>query len=475
VLRNSKRWIVIVLVLAALVAGYFGVRAYQDSQTEDVQWQTETIARTTIQQRVSADGFIQSNQTARIAWQINGVIQAVEVQLGDHVQRGQNLASLERDTLPESVILAQIDLLDAQNALEDLLKGYSALDEAQASQAVAEARRAVEQAQEEVDNLTTPASDTQIANAYANMVLAKYQWDQVLQNIDRIQKKIDKNPDNYAFWETRELYQDILESLQLQEIRLRKNYQDAQQKYNQISEGADPTDLAVAQANLAVAQSQLKDAQDQLQTIRSGPSQDDLQAAQARVEAAQNAVDKARLEAPIAGTVTEVSAQAGDRVSAGTQAFRIDDLSLILAVVEVSEIDVNQIRKGEPATLILDAAPEKSYQGRVLETPQVGEAQQGVSSFPVTIEVTGPSQGILPGMTVEASILANEVSEVLAVPNEAIRFSNGERVVYILQPDGSLKAVAIQVGVSSSVYSQVLSGDLKAGDQVVLNPLAGQS
>jgi HlyD family secretion protein len=475
VFRNSKRWIVIVLVLVALAAGYFGVRAYQDSQMEAVQWQTETVVKQNIQQRVSADGFIQSNQTARITWQISGVVQDVDVALGDQVQSGQNLAALQRDSLPESVILAQIDLLDAQKALEDLLEGYSDLDEAQATQAVAESRRAVEQAQEKVDNLTTPASDTQIANAYANMVLAKYQWDQVLQNIDRIQKKIDKNPDNYAFWETRKLYQDILESLQLQEIQLRKNYLDAQQKYNQVSEGADPTDLAVAQADLAVAQSQLNDAEDQLQTILSGPSQDDLQAAQARVEAAQNVVDKARLEAPIAGTVSEVTAQAGDRVSAGTQAFRIDDLSRILALVDVSEIDVNLIRKDEPVTLTLEAAPNKTYQARVLETPQVGEAQQGVASFPVTIEVTGPTQGMLPGMTVEASILVEEVSEVLAVPNEAIRFSNGERVVYILQPDGSLKPVAIQVGVSSSMYSQVLSGDLKAGDQVVLNPLAGQS
>jgi HlyD family secretion protein len=475
VLRNSKRWIVIILVLGALVAGYFGVRAYQDSQTEDVQWQTETVTKMDIQQRVSADGFLQSNQTARLAWQISGVIQAVDVELGDPVQSGQNLASLKQDSLPESVILAQIDLLDAQKALEDLLKGYSDLDEAQASQAVAEAKKAVEQAQEKVDNLTTPASDTQIANAYASMVLAKYQWDQMLQNIDRIQKKIDKNPDNYAFWETRKLYQDILQSLQLQEIQLRKNYLDAQQKYNQVSEGADPTDLSIAQANLAVAQSQLKDAQDQLQTIRSGPSEDDLQAAQARVEAAQNEVDKARLEAPIAGTVTDVSVQAGDRVSAGTQAFRIDDLSRILAVVDVSEIDVNLIRKDEPVTLTLDAAPDKNYQGRVLETPEVGEAQQGVASFSVIIEVTGPREGMLPGMTVGASILVNEVSGALAIPNEAIRFSNGERVVYILQPDGSLKPVAIQVGVSSITHSQVIDGDLKAGDQVVLNPMDGQS
>jgi len=60
--------------------------------------------------------------------------------------------------------------------------------------------------------------------------------------------------------------------------------------------------------------------------------------------------------------------------------------------------------------------------------------------------------------------------QALLIPNQAIRFEDGVQVVFIMKPDGEMAPVEVTLGLSSETHSEVLSGDLKAGDTVVLNP-----
>ena len=74
-------------------------------------------------------------------------------------------------------------------------------------------------------------------------------------------------------------------------------------------------------------------------------------------------------------------------------------------------------------------------------------------------------------MTAAVTVTVNEIKDVLLVPNRAVRVNDGKRVVYILV-DGRPTPVAITLGASSDTHSQVVSGDLKEGDLIVLNPPA---
>jgi len=78
-------------------------------------------------------------------------------------------------------------------------------------------------------------------------------------------------------------------------------------------------------------------------------------------------------------------------------------------------------------------------------------------------------------MTSEVEIVTAQRDQALLIPNQAVRVVDGKQIVYLVQADESTKAVEVGLGVSSDAYSELLSGDLKAGDVVVLNPTSTTS
>jgi HlyD family secretion protein len=119
--------------------------------------------------------------------------------------------------------------------------------------------------------------------------------------------------------------------------------------------------------------------------------------------------------------------------------------------------------------MTFDAIPGSEYHGVVVEVDDVGTSTQGVVDFTVTIELTDADEQVKPGMTAAVNIVVSELQGVLVVPNRAVRVKDGKRVVYILR-DNQATPVTISLGASSDTMSQVIDGELKVGDLVVLNP-----
>ncbi len=243
---------------------------------------------------------------------------------------------------------------------------------------------------------------------------------------------------------------------------------------NQIADATNSVyGLAINLNNLLTAYQdagqQLDSAITTLYELERSPNPDDLATAQARLQAAQATVDSQALTAPFAGTVTEVDIKPGDQVSPATTAFRLDNVNRLLVDVLVSEVDINSIQVGQPVDLSFDAILDKQYTGKVDQVAPVGDAIQGVVQFNVTVELADADANVKPGMTAAVNIIVNQVSDALLVPNRAVRLVSGQRVVYILS-NGQLQRVNVTLGASSDTSSQVIGGDLKEGDQVVLNP-----
>ncbi|MFN2235605.1 MAG: efflux RND transporter periplasmic adaptor subunit, partial [Anaerolineales bacterium] len=253
-----------------------------------------------------------------------------------------------------------------------------------------------------------------------------------------------------------------------------------------IEDGFSPADIAVLQAQLA-------DAQREYERVKDSPPAEDIAILEAKIRASQAAIDQTEITAPFNGTVTRIDIQPGDQVFPGTPAFRIDDISSLLVDINVTEIDVNLIQPGQNVLLTFDAVLAKEYHGTVVEVATVGTETQGVTNFKVTVKLLDADEDVRPEMTSAADIITSEVQDVLLVPNRAIRLLDGVRVIYILSDsamklstaqnqfaDALLKAeqsplnaivpVPISLGASSGLYSEVISGDLKEGDLVVLNP-----
>lgn len=402
--RFSRRtWII-----AGIAAVVLLIIIFANSGGDDVvAFQTVPVERGNLVASVGATGSVRAKQSASLIWQTSGIVQAVNVEVGSRVARDEVLASLDKTSLSQNIILAEADLLSAQKALEDLLTSDTARLESLA--AVDKAEKAYEKA---------------------------YNWRMKLNG------KIEITDYFYEF--------GVLKSRQY------KGY-------------ASEDTIAQADKDLALAESRLADARRAYERLLDGPDSAEAAAAQARVAAAQATLNMAHLIAPFGGSITQANPAVGDQVSAGTIGFRVDDLSYLLLDVQVSEVDINSVSMRQPATLSFDAILGKEYHGEVVQVGQAGDTVQGVVSFTVTIELTDADELVKPGMTAAVNIVVEEVKDVLLIPNRAVRLVDANRVVYVLV-DGQPVQVKVRLGASSDTMSVVVVGAIKEGDLIILNP-----
>ncbi|HMN60012.1 MAG TPA: efflux RND transporter periplasmic adaptor subunit [Anaerolinea sp.] len=450
-----KRAIIILVIVIALgVAGYFGYQAWQKNQAAAAgSFQTAQVTRGGLTALVGATGTVRANQSGVVSWTTSGRIGKLNVGTGDLVSAGQVLAELDPKSLSQAVILAQADLVTARRNLSDLQNSDVAR---------ARAQQALVAAQKELDDATTDraslnykrASNDTIDAAHANLGLAQNEVDKAQEFFDQVKNRP----------ETDELRAQALSAL----ANAKKKRDTNQANYNWLVSGPDQVDIDTADARVEVAKASLADAQREVDRLSNGVDPEDIRAAEARVTAIEATLDMVNMEAPFAGTITEARSKLGDEVAPGSVTFRIDDLSHLLVDVQVTEVDINRIKVGQDATLTFDAIQSKTYNGKVVEVARVGVSAAGVVNFTVTIELTDADDQVYPGMTAAVNIVTNQLEDVLLVPNRAVRLRDGKRVVYLLQ-NGVPTPVEITLGLTSDQSSELLGG-AKEGDTLVLNP-----
>lgn len=233
--------------------------------------------------------------------------------------------------------------------------------------------------------------------------------------------------------------------------------------------------LAQAQANLDVARAKLtnatsqKNRSDQLYKSQSITEQENEQAlldfadAKAAVVNAQVAVDNAKIQledtdvrAPITGTVIEkdvergtVIASATNNVSGGTTLLKMADLTLVQVNTLVDETDIGKIIVGQPASITVDAYPNRPFDGVVLKIEPQATTTQNVTMFPVLVRIENREGLLRPGMNADVEIHVGRRDNVLAVPNAALRTQRdvgSAAAVLGLSPAEVTKELAAQQG-----------------------------
>lgn len=450
ILRNIVIAIVVIGIIAA--GAFFAFGANRPSTTG--QFQTEVARKGNLQARVGATGTVRANQSAILAWQTTGTVEEVKVKVGDKVKADDVLASLSKDSLPQSVILAEADLLNAERAIEDLKT--SGLSKAEAELTLAQAEKALEDAENRYEGINFKrGSDTKVDNVKAQLDV----MDDQISMARRMFAVLSKLPNSDS---RRAQALANLTSLELQRDSLvaQLNYLTGKPTENDASQLA---------AKFSIAQAQLEEAKIRIERLKNGYDPVELATLQAKLTAARATLNTTSIQAPFAGELTIVEPLPGDQVSPGLSAFRLDDLSRLLVDVQVSEIDINSIAMDQTVTMTFDAILGKTYNGKVVEVGRVGNVVQGAVEFTVTVEITDTDEFVRPGMTAAVTIVVKELKDVLLVPNRAVRIVDGNRVVYILK-DGLPTPVKVRLGSNSDSTSEVIGGDLKEGDTIILNP-----
>lgn len=217
-------------------------------------------------------------------------------------------------------------------------------------------------------------------------------------------------------------------------------------------------------------------------------AQASYQAAQAQVEmaAAQLQRDRTNLaysviRSPVDGVVVDRQIDVGQTVAASFQTptlFKIgQNLRDMQIDVTVDEADVGQIEPGQTVNFGVDAYPERRFVGKVRQVRLNATIQQNVVTYDVVVGVDNGDGKLLPGMTAYVNIVILARQHVLLVPNAALRVripgieappaaAAAGDVVYVLQ-DGRLRRVPVKIGASDGKQTEIVSGELRAGDHVV--------
>lgn len=427
------------------------------SASETSTFETAKLEIGSISAVITTSGTVRSARSADLTWQISGKVQEVQGEIGDPVKEGQELARLAEDSLPQNVLLAWNDYLQAEEYLKDLQDTQPEL--AQAQMELAQAQEEYEKAEKRYRNFNPErrnVSQATIDTAKADLALAE-------KNLEMAQKYYDMFKDRDANDPGRaEALKALAKAQQLRD--------SAYYNYLYVTGKPSDTEAQKIQAELTLAKSRLEQAKKKVEDLSKGISSLELTAAQARLRAAQQTLNQVVLKAPFNGTITNRRIQAGDVVTPGALAFQIEDLSHLYVEVSISEIEINDIHLEQEATLTFDAIPETTYHGKVIQIGLSGIRQQGAVTYPVTIEITDADEKIKTGMTAMVQIETKKLDQVLLVPNRAVRVLNGQRVVFVKRMNGLPEAVPITLGVSSATHSQILKGEVNEGDEIVLNP-----
>jgi len=458
---EMKKLISVIVVLAILlVGGYFIVLpqiASASSSSASTTYTTSAAALGNITTSVSGTGNVRPKQTTVIKWQTSGTIASVSVSKGDTVAPGAVLSSLDASTVPVSIISAQVDLSTAKKNLESILNNSQTRADAQA--ALVQAQIDLKTAQDNSASMEYQrVSQDTIDIAKASVMIAQDDLVKAQAAFDRVQKN-QSGPDykvNYA---------NALSMLSSAKIKL----QSAEYQVSYLEDLPNLKNVALVNAELAQAEATLASAQQAWDLVKNGADPDSVAAAQAKVAAAQLTVNQAEVTAPFSGTITDVYAETGTLVASATSAFQIEDLSKLLVDVSVSEVDITGVQLDQPATITFDAISSKTYNGKVTNIASSGTVSSGSVNFTVTVEITDPDEQIKSGMSASVDIVVNELTNVLVVPTSSLRTVGSNRVVYVLQNNQAV-AVTVTLGASADTTSQVLTGSLKQGDLIILDP-----
>jgi HlyD family secretion protein len=456
--KKQKVWIgsgVSVVVIIALVLIVASIRSQNSSSTAN--YQTTTVQLGTLTSTVEGTGTVASTQTVNLAWLTSGQVNQVIAQIGDQVKTGDVLATLLQSSLTQSTL--ESNLVTAQENLAELTSP-SAIASAQA--AVAADEQALINAQIKRANLDVHNQGA-IANAYAGLTLAKSNLD----SANSIYNNLGGLPDT----DTRKA--QAYQAMYAAQLK----YNNALYTYNNLSGHATQVTIDAADAALALATANLAEAKTYLTTLTGGDvpanatgiSLLKLNEAKLAVQTAQGNLDATKLTAPFDGTITQANAIPEAVVSAGTQAFRMDNLSSLVVAVQVTEIDINGIQAGQSATISFDAIPNKTYNGTVIKSDLAGTVGQNSVNFSVTVQVTDADALIKPGMAANVTIVTNKVENALLIPSTSIfTDTSGQQYVYLIQ-NGATTTVPVTVGAVSDTTTQITNNTLKEGDTIVLS------
>ena len=412
--KKIRNWGIAAITVIVVILVWVG---FSSVNTASATVNTEAkVISLDVSETVEASGSLEAQPFASLDWKTSGVVEAVNVKPGDFVKTGDILLTLQPESTSASIVSAQADLVDAQKNLEDLVSSDSGL-----AQAVIDLR----DAQQELDD--------------------KSGYLHYLQNNKRLPLT-----DTYGWYERGKMGGWTYVS-----------------KTRESRGPATKDMLTDAENNLELARADLEDAQRNVDRLKN--KDQDILAAQARMDAAQATVNTLSIIAPFSGEVLSVNGHIGDVINTGDLSVNLADMDHLYVETQVDESDIASVKLGNQAEVTLDAVTGVALTGEVSSINPVGEVVSGLVKYKVRVDLDKVKDDIFLPLETTANVViqTKPASAMLAVPIAAIQNDNNGEYVWVIQTDGSNARVNV---VSGSIVGDVVAvtGDLKEGDRIQL-------
>ena len=197
-------------------------------------------------------------------------------------------------------------------------------------------------------------------------------------------------------------------------------------------------------------------------------------------------LDDYTITSPIKGTIVDKNYNAGETTEANQVLYTIYDLSYLTMTLSVDELDIASIEVGQSVSIVADAVEDTTYTGTVTKVSVAGTSSGSATTYPVTIRID-ETDGLLPGMSVDATIELASAEDVLAIPSAALNrgdtvlvtadspsAANGPLVESTTEDGEDYYSVEVTTGVSGDDYIEIVSG-LQEGDTVAYIPTSSSS
>ncbi len=423
-LKKMKKFIVILLLVSAVVAGwYYGFHDKADiSQDKKSGLKTTLVERGPIRLVVEATGRVVPELEVEIKCKASGEVINLPVDVSDTVKKGDLLVQLDPEDEKRSVELAEV------------------------AWAVSQARLSQAKLKLEVSERDL---STERMRAGADLGAAEAKKIETKAKLKRVKQLVEKK------------------IISLQDL--------------EVAEAEHAKATADLESALARAED-IKTWDVQIASIRQ-----DIKIAEAQVISDKLSLSdaKQRLEdttvpAPINGVVTERNVQVGqiiasgiNNVGGGTAVMKLADLSRIYVLVSVDESDIGGIEVDQQSKITVDSHPNVIFPGQVVRVATKGAIDSNVVTFEVKVEVSGTDQHLLkPEMTANVEIVAVQKESVLLIPVPAMERGKSEYFVTVIK-DGISKMRTIKIGISDGEFIEIISG-LSEGEQILIPENASQ-
>jgi HlyD family secretion protein len=443
----KRKWKVLIGVFAVLILAAGVVASVKYNRRGVVTIQTGKVVLEDLASVVTSSGEIKPRNYINLGAEFQGQLTEILVKEGDVVRKGQLVARI---------------------------------DEAQSEADVAAQKAALSSS--EADASASEAGYT-AGNDNINALQA---------TLDRTKADLDRY--NEDFKRGQQLFQQGL--IAKQDFEQRKAAYDGQQ-------------AAVQEASSRIVQAKAQLAQLKAQLVG---SQRKIAQNEATLNRVNDILKKHNVVAPIDGLVTYLPVRMGETVVPGVQnsaastIMTIADMSIVTAEVKVDESDIVNIKLGQPAEITVDAIPNRTFTGRVIEigntailrstglaASQSTTSSQEAKDFKVVVAMDNPPDEIRPGLSSTTKITTATRKNVLAIPIQSLTVrtkgdldtnpnkplnpdpatvkANKEELtgVFVVTADRKAPFREVKTGISGATDIEVLSG-LKAGDEIVIGP-----